>query len=103
MILPCLAGRSMITLDARGEVYPCEMLEQLAPRADPGAGIPSWSMGSLRESGYETAKVITSDPARRIRDWIKAKKCFCGFECAAYNNLVFNARQWPAILLRRPL
>lgn len=95
---PCRAGVTMVTLDADGRVYPCEMLPQLKPEGDPAAGIASWVMGSLREDGYSIRRVMNSCPARQIQKWIATHDCFCSFECAAYNNLVFHPREWPGIL-----
>jgi MoaA/NifB/PqqE/SkfB family radical SAM enzyme len=87
-------------VDARGLVYPCEILPQLFPEADPAAGIEDWSLGSLRESDYDLGKIMGSERARRARAWIKDKRCYCTFECAAYNNIVFSPRQWPSVLRR---
>ncbi len=105
MVLPCLAGRTMVTLDPYGEVFPCEVLWQTRPDGDPGRGIGSWSMGSLKESDFSIERVMRNERARRIQDWIRDTGCFCTFECAAYNNLVFSPGRWPGLarrlLLRR--
>ncbi len=98
MVLPCRAGTTMVTMDPYGNVYPCEMLPHLLPEADPGRGLHDWRMGSLRDEKYDVKKVVSSEKARLIRQWIKDRQCFCSFECAAYNNLVFNPRAWPQLL-----
>lgn len=100
MIMPCRALRSMVTVDAAGLVYPCEMLSQLFPEAAADAGAPGRAIGSLRESDYDLKKIMSSERARRVRGWIEDTGCYCSFECAAYNNIVFSPRQWPAALKR---
>lgn len=96
--VPCLAGRSMVEIDPRGKVYPCEMLWQTAPGGDPTAGIGDWALGSLRESDYSIGEIMRGEKAGRVARWIGETGCYCGFECAAYNNLVFSPRQWPGLM-----
>ena len=96
----CRAGRTMVELDPYGNVLPCEMLPQLMPSGDPDAGIGDWGLGSLRETDYSIGRIMESKKAERVRKWIREKKCRCTFECAAYNNLVFDPRSWPGIVLR---
>jgi MoaA/NifB/PqqE/SkfB family radical SAM enzyme len=100
LVWPCLAGRTLVEMDAFGRVYPCEMLWQTRPEGDPERGIASWVMGSLRENDYRLELVLGSDQARRVRAWVRDTSCFCSFECAAYNNIVFNPRAWPLVLRR---
>jgi len=100
LLVPCRAGETLVMLDPGGSVYPCEMLAQFKPSGDPAAGISDWRMGSLREAGYDIKGLMNSEPAGRVRRWIKESGCYCSFECAAYNNLVFSPRKWPAILGR---
>ncbi|MFO8057464.1 MAG: radical SAM protein [bacterium] len=98
MVLPCRAGTTMATMDPYGNVYPCEMLWQVSPEGDPGHGLHDWVMGSLRDKDFDIKKVLATDKARKVRQWIKDRKCFCSFECAAYNNIVFNPRAWPGVI-----
>ncbi len=98
MILPCQAGRTMVTMDPYGDLYPCEMLWQVLPDGDPQKGIDDWRMGALRSENYDMKKTVKNDKSRAVRRWIKEQKCFCSFECAAYNNIVFNPRTWPSVL-----
>jgi MoaA/NifB/PqqE/SkfB family radical SAM enzyme len=100
LVRPCLAGRTMVTVDPLGNVYPCEMLAQLFPEGDQAADIESWEMGSLKDNGYDVRRIVAAEKARRITHWIRDTGCFCSFECAAYNNIVFSSRYWPSVLLR---
>ena len=94
-IHPCQAGRTMVTIDPFGEVYPCEILEQELPSGVPDKNIRSWSMGNLPENNFQIGNIIKSKRAKTITAWIKESGCVCSFECAAYNNIVFNYLRWP--------
>jgi MoaA/NifB/PqqE/SkfB family radical SAM enzyme len=100
LVRPCRAGVTMVEVEPDGVVYPCEMLPQLKPEGVAGKGIESWALGSLREADYDIRKVMASATARRVAAWIGDSGCYCTFECAAYNNLVFSPGQWPRILYR---
>jgi len=106
LLLPCKAGATMVEVDAFGAVYPCEMLWQLKPGGDDGRGIDSWVMGTLREADYDVARVLATKNAARIIEWIKDTRCFCAFECAAFNNVAFRPSEWPSLIAgamsRRP-
>jgi hypothetical protein len=88
----------MVTMDPYGALYPCEMLWQLLPDGDPEKGIDDWRLGDLRSENYDVKKTMKSEKAHAVRRWIKEQKCFCSFECAAYNNIVFNPYTWPSVL-----
>ena len=96
---PCLAGRTMVTLDPYGAVLPCEMLPQLHRDGIKEAGIDGWEMGNLRGSDYNIRRIMAGERARKIREWIERSGCSCTFECALYNGLVFAPRSWPKVLL----
>jgi MoaA/NifB/PqqE/SkfB family radical SAM enzyme len=98
LVRRCRAGETLVEVDAAGRVYPCELLPQLQPGGAPAAGIERWELGGLRDSGYDVGRIMRSDQARRVREWVRDTGCFCTFECAAYNNLVFSPRAWPAIV-----
>jgi hypothetical protein len=69
------------------------MLPQVRPEED-------WNLGSLRENDYAITRVISSEKSARVLARIAQNPCRCSFECAAYNNLVFNPRSWPSIIGR---
>lgn len=85
MILPCVAGRKLVEINERGDVFPCEIL----PR----------SMGNLRDYEYDLGKVLRSPKAVETLAYIRRSKCFCTFECAI-SNVIFNPRTYPAVLTR---
>ncbi len=66
-LLPCGAGGTMFFLDPRGEVLPCNGLDQ---------GPPADSLGSLRRSSFED--IWNGEKARRIRERVAgcAKNCW---------------------------
>lgn len=84
--IPCLAGQRLIVLTPDGDVYPCEGLDQ--------------SMGNVREYGYQVQKVLASERAQKLIQFIRKRGCSCSWECAAHASLVFNIRQYPRILYR---
>jgi len=93
----CLAGRTMVMVDPYGGVYPCEMLPQTRPEGVSEKDIYDWKMGALREHDYSVRQLLASPHARSIKEWIVASGCHCGFECAAYNNIVFRPAKWPGL------
>ncbi len=95
---PCQAGRTMVMIDPFGEVFPCEILNQKLPFGSPDKNIGSWSMGSLRKNNFQIEDIIKSGRTKTITAWIKESGCSCSFECAAYNNIVFNYLRWPGVV-----
>ncbi|MBS3098117.1 radical SAM protein [Candidatus Woesearchaeota archaeon] len=84
MIIPCTAGKRMVVLTEEGDVYPCELLNM--------------KMGSLREADYNIKNILNSKNSKKIVQWIKKTKCYCTFECAIQNSLIYNFKQYPEIL-----
>lgn len=91
MIVPCVAGGKMITLDDQGVVKPCEMLQQIH-HSD------RFNIGDVRTADYDIPAVMKTLKAREVRAWIKDTKCHCTFECANMANVVFNTRSWPRVV-----
>ena len=91
MIVPCVAGGKMITLDDQGMLKPCELLEQFH-------STDRFHIGDIRQAGYDIPAMMRSNKAREVRKWIRDTKCHCTFECANMANVVFNARTWPKVL-----
>lgn len=92
MILPCVAGRKILTLTEEGLVIPCEMIGGIFPGRD-------FVMGDLRENDYDINKVLDLRKARETIDFIRRSRCRCTFECATLWNIVFNLRMYPRILM----
>jgi len=86
IIYPCVAGRKMLVISEIGDVFPCELLDM--------------KLGNLRNADYDLKRIISSEEARKINDYIKKIRCFCTFECAIQNNILCNIRAYPALLKR---
>ena len=84
MVLPCVAGSKLVVISETGKVYPCEILKM--------------EMGDLRKNRYDIKKIIFSDEGRKVRKHIKRIKCFCTFECAIQNNIIYNPWTYPSII-----
>lgn len=82
--IPCYAGSLTGILRSRGDVFPCELLNQ--------------SFGNLREVNYNFKQLWQSETAKKIRRMIKESKCFCSHECFITNNILFNPRMLPEVL-----
>jgi radical SAM protein with 4Fe4S-binding SPASM domain len=83
-VVPCVAGRKLVVLRENGEVYPCEMLGRC--------------MGNIRDNNYNLGKVLSSEAAKDIQDWVVKSQCKCSFECAQAANVLWNVRAWPRLL-----
>jgi MoaA/NifB/PqqE/SkfB family radical SAM enzyme len=100
MILPCLAGSKLMVVEADGLVRPCEILHTLLPEGRPDLGLADFTLGNLRENDHDLRNIARSDRTRRVVEFIRDSRCHCTFECALFNSLVFNPRQWPKLGLR---
>ncbi len=84
--LPCTAGTLSAVVFEDGEVRPCEMLPD--------------SLGNLNANAWDLARLWDGEPARALRQRIAATRCACTWECAQADNVLFNARAWPALAWR---
>lgn len=84
MIYPCKAGKTTVVISENGDVLPCEMLDK--------------EYGNLRDNDYDIQKLLSSEKAKIIRSFIKTTGCYCTWECAIMNNLVFNCVAYPRLL-----
>lgn len=69
----CLAGRVFNVITEEGDVFPCEMLDR--------------KMGSLRAVDMDFEKIIESDAAKEIIEYISKRECLCTYECAMTASL----------------
>jgi len=78
----CQAGKSIIVLRERGDVFPCEPL-----------GI---SLGNIRDYEYDIRKLLRSKSAREFfKNYPSlSRTCHCSWSCAQTNALVSNPRYW---------
>jgi len=84
MPLTCLAGKKMLVLTETGIVYPCEILNM--------------PFGNLRENNYNLKKIISTKKAKKIINFIKNKKCYCTFECAISNSILYDYKTYPSLM-----
>ena len=81
--LPCYSGALAGVIDCRGNVFPCELLEQI---------------GNVKEHGYDFPAVWFSQKADEKRQWIKSTKCVCTHSCFQFINILFNPLEYPRLL-----
>lgn len=84
-IIPCYSGWAAAQISADGEVWPC------CVRAD--------SMGDLRSNNYDFKMIWNSDRARKIRQSIKDKECWCPLASASYTNILLEPKTLLRVLL----
>jgi len=99
MVIPCLAGRQLVVVEADGTVRPCEILHTLGAPGLAPEGLLDPALGNLRQAGYRIAEILDSPRAGQIRDFIARRRCHCSYECALYASLVFSPRRWLSILI----
>lgn len=83
---PCSAGKKMVVIDDEGNVFPCELLWD------------RFTYGNLRDVDYDIRKLLSTDNASNIRNFIDAKKCSCTFENALQNSIIYNKEYYPALI-----
>ena len=83
-LLPCYAGRLNLVVNESGDVFPCEILEK--------------SFGNLRDHDYDVGRVLRSDSAVKIMDFIGNRRCYCTHECFLMTNILFNPGTYPMLL-----
>ncbi len=75
--LPCRAGTLMGVIYEKGDVFPCELLN-------------NHSLGNIRDYGYDFSRLWKSQIAKNSAKWIKDSKCYCTHECFQRFNLLYN-------------
>jgi len=86
MILPCKCGIKLIVIYDNGDVYPCELLDE--------------NLGNLRDHDYDIHKVLNLNTSRIITKKIRDSKCYCTWECALNNNIIFSYKYVFELFLR---
>jgi MoaA/NifB/PqqE/SkfB family radical SAM enzyme len=84
--LPCTAGSLSAVVFENGDVRPCEILPD--------------SIGNLAETGWDLQQLWAGERAAALRRRIEETRCACTWECAAADNILFNARNWPRLAAR---
>lgn len=83
-LIPCYAGRLNLVLSETGDLYPCESFAR--------------KMGNVRQAGYDIKEILATPQARSIIQSISNNGCHCTHECYFMTNILFNLRQYPALL-----
>lgn len=91
MVVPCVAGRRMLTLADDGTIKPCEVLEAKE-------GTHAYDFGNLRDFDYDLSKLRKTERAKRAVKFIRPSKCHCSFECANMANVALSPRMLPRVL-----
>ena len=82
--ISCSAGRLSAYIDAHGNVYPCEILENK-------------KLGNLRDVNFDFEKIWFDPAHNELKSFIK-DKCFCTHSCFMLPSIMFNATNYPNIL-----
>ncbi len=80
----CEAGRHLVVINEKGDVFPCE---------------PLWrKVGNLRESGYDLRAVLEGPEYQRFRAAeLGPGKCNCTWGCAMHTSISVRPRHLPAL------
>jgi MoaA/NifB/PqqE/SkfB family radical SAM enzyme len=81
-IIPCYAARTSAVVDARSNVYFCELREPI---------------GNLHDAPL--LELWHSAEAERIRASIERGECYCVHSCFQQKNVFLNPRLWPYVIL----
>ena len=73
-----------------GKVAPCEILETISDLEDP-------SMGNLKNFDFNVQKLLESNQAKKIVQYIKDSKCHCTFECPKHMDALYNKKLYPEL------
>ncbi len=88
----CLAGRKMIIVSEKGEVYPCEpfWFHETIRHIDADSRPAFFSLGNLRTVDMNIHRILNQPLAENIFRWIDEKHCACHYECAYYNSIMYS-------------
>jgi len=86
MGITCNAGRKLLVIGERGDVFPCELLNSFTNPI----------MGNLYDFDFDLDALLVSESAKKIKGFIKNKQCHCSFECAILSSLIFSPSNYSA-------
>lgn len=92
----CRAGKNMVVMNDEGTITPCEVLEHFIHTGR--ATLNTAVLGNIREYDYDIRKLLNTDHARSIINYIHNSRCYCSFECAMAVNVLYSPHLWPGIL-----
>ncbi len=83
-LIPCYAGRLNLVLTENGNVFPCESFDM--------------GLGNIRDHGLDFRRILATEQAEKMKDWIENDGCHCTHECYFMTNILFNPRLYPALI-----
>lgn len=88
----CLAGRKIIIVSEKGEVYPCEPLwfTGIMRYINTDSRPISCSLGNLKAVNMNIHRILNQPLAKQVFRWIDRKHCTCHYECAYYNSIIYS-------------
>ena len=84
-ISPCHAGSLFGIITSKGDIYPCEILEDKL-------------LGNVRNNNYDFMKLWENQKTKEVKKFIKETKCNCTYECALTYNILGNYRYYPKLI-----
>jgi MoaA/NifB/PqqE/SkfB family radical SAM enzyme len=81
----CFAADRFAVLNARGDLYPCEILDDRL-------------IGNIRNWEYDIPAMLESKVAQDIREW--ARTCVCTWECAINMSFIYQPLQSLRVVAR---
>lgn len=87
----CSAGQKFLEIYQNGKVVSCEILETLVEGQDT-------SMGNIKDFDCNIQKLLESDRAKGIINYIKETKCHCTFECPKHMDALYNKSFYPKLI-----
>ena len=81
-LIPCYAGNISAVIDVQGNVYPCELYKK---------------MGNLNDFDFNFKDLWFSENAKKVKEEIKNKCCYCSHSCFQFVNILFNPKLYPRL------
>lgn len=81
-IPPCVAWKKHLVIYSEGDIAFCEMLPPF---------------GNIRRKNLK--EILKSESAKKQREMIKKKKCFCYHNCNMLDNFFLSPKQYPKLLV----
>jgi MoaA/NifB/PqqE/SkfB family radical SAM enzyme len=87
----CSAGKKFLEVYQDGRVVSCEILETLVSEEET-------SMGNIKDFDCDVKKLLESERAQNILNYIKQSKCHCTFECPKHMDVLYNKKFYPKLV-----
>lgn len=83
---PCTAAELSAVIFENGSVHPCEILGR--------------EIGNLNDVDWDLERLWRSPAAAALRREIVETRCKCTWECAQADNVLFDPKSWPRLVLK---